>query len=321
MKTPHFSAAMLALLGAAFASPSCAAKTDCAPDALGTSRIVEINGAQKLALGLQTYPQTLNLKDHEVVLTFDDGPAATTPAVLDALAEQCVRATFFLIGRNAAGMPKLVEREVAEGHSVGHHSMTHPARTLRLMSESAAKADIDLGFQAVDKAAYGAAEARPRTPFFRFPGFADTPALVSWLEGRDIAVFGADLWASDWQEMTPRAELELVMERLEKAGKGIVLFHDPRASTAKMMPEFLRELKKRGFKVVHVVPGPGPTPVELAPPGWTSTTEAIIAKTLKGKGHGLPHLDALPEQQDHTPPPPAHAPEEKGKKTDQEMRP
>jgi hypothetical protein len=83
--------------------------------------------------------------------------------------------------------------------------------------------------------------------------------------------------------MTPQAELALVMSRLEAASKGIVLFHDPRASTARMMPQFLRALKERGFKLVHLVPGRGPTPIEEAQPGWRSTTEAIIAKTLGPK--------------------------------------
>lgn len=284
MKTPPFPKRLATLAstlaGVLLACGPSPAKDACGPEALGTSRVAVIDGSQKLALGLQTYPQTLALGDHEVVLTFDDGPSANTSAVLDALEEECVHATFFLIGRNAAALPKLVRRELSEGHTVGHHSMTHPALTLRSMSENAAKEDMARGFQAVDKAAYGAADAQPRTPFFRFPGFADTPALVSWLQSRGIAVFGTDLWASDWQQTTPQAELDLILGRLERARKGIILFHDPRPSTAKMMPDFLRELQRRGYKVVHIVPGEGPTAVQAAGPGWTSTTEAIIAKTL-----------------------------------------
>jgi peptidoglycan/xylan/chitin deacetylase (PgdA/CDA1 family) len=276
-------------LSAALAPAAAGAATDraCGPQALGTSRIAQIDGSQRLALGLQTYPRTLALHDHEVVLTFDDGPVpATTGPILDALKEQCVRATFFVVGSHAAENPAVVRREIEEGHSVGHHSYSHPARTLRLWSEKTAKADIDRGFAAVDQAGFGAAGAEPRTPFFRFPGFADTPELVRWLHDRKIAVFGADLWASDWQEMTPRAELDLVLSRLEAAGKGIVLFHDSRPSTAKMLPEFLRALKSRGYKVVHMEPGAGPTPIEQAKPGWTSATEAIIAKTLGRRGTG-----------------------------------
>lgn len=272
-------AALLAMIPAVGAA-------ECGPQALGVSRIVEIDGSEKLALGLQTYPRTLALADHEVVLTFDDGPApGATERVLDALKAECARATFFLVGSHAAEAPALVRRIVAEGHNAGHHSYSHPARTLRLMSESAAKNDIEKGFEAVEAAAgLPPAGTTPHFPFFRFPGFADTPALVSWLGARGVTVFGADLWASDWQEITPRAELELVMSRLEAAGRGIVLFHDPRPSTAAAMPEFLRALKTRGFRLVHIVPGAGPTPIIGAKPGWTSATEAIIAKTLGPKG-------------------------------------
>jgi peptidoglycan/xylan/chitin deacetylase (PgdA/CDA1 family) len=279
---------LLLLLMSLFAATAASAEParDCGPQALGVSREIAVDGSERLALGLETYPRTLRLADHEVVLTFDDGPVAgPTTQVLDALKAECARATFFLVGRHAAEEPALVRRIVAEGHNAGHHSYSHPARTLRLMSDEAARADIDKGFAAVDTAGFGAAGPAPRVAFFRFPGFADTPELVRWLEDRSIVVFGADLWASDWQEMTPQAELELVMSRLEAARKGIILFHDPRASTARMMPEFLKTLKARGFKLVHLVPGRGPTPIDEAKPGWTSTTEAIIAKTLGPKGH------------------------------------
>ncbi len=287
------------ILALAALSPA-AAREDCVPGALGVSRTIEISRAQGTAVGLQSYPRSLDLRDHEVVLTFDDGPAGPTGHVLDALAKECARATFFIIGRNAEDMPALVKRAAAEGHSIGHHSYSHPAKTLRLMSESAAKADIDKGIAAVTKAAGGTA-----APFFRFPGFADTPALVADLTGRGYTVFGSDLWASDWSPMTPKAELDLVLSRLEKAGKGIVLFHDSQAITAQMLPEFLRELKKRGYAVAHIVPGDGQTPIAAAGPGWTSTTEPIIAKTLGPKAkppqeHEQAHEHGGAEDGDHT---------------------
>ena len=73
-------------------------------------------------------------------------------------------------------------------------------------------------------------------------------------------MFGADLWASDWNEMTPEQELKLVTERLAAAGKGIILFHDPKAQTAAMLPAFLRYLRDNHYRVVHVVPA-GPKTV------------------------------------------------------------
>ena len=253
----------------------------CGPESLGVSRTLTIGRANPTAVGLQSYPRTLDLADHEVVLTFDDGPAAPTAKVLDALAKECARATFFVIGHNAEAMPGMVKRAVAEGHNIGHHSYSHPDRTLRLMDEATAKADIEKGIAATNKAAGG-----ETAPFFRFPGFADTPALVADLNAKGFTVFGSDVWASDWKAMTPKAELDLILSRLDKTGRGIVLFHDSKAQTAQMLDEFLRELKKRGYRLVHLAPGEGQTSVAAAGPGWTSTTEPIIAKTLAGKKAG-----------------------------------
>ncbi|PPD42718.1 MAG: polysaccharide deacetylase [Methylocystis sp.] len=277
------------------AAPSAA--RDCGPDALGVSRTLTIGRTKGVGVGLQSYPRTLDLQEKEVVLTFDDGPSGPTARVLDALAKECALATFFVVGRNAEEAPALVKREASEGHSIGHHSYSHPANTLRLMADAAARADIDRGVAAVNKASGGQA-----APFFRFPGFADTGPLLDYLEGRGFTVFGSDLWASDWSPMSPKAELELVMKRLEKEGRGIVLFHDNKAQTAAMIPDFLRELKARGYRLVHIVPGEGETPLAPAPAGWTSTTEPIIARTLKGKTASSPqesggegHTHPLPD--------------------------
>ena len=255
--------------------------TACSPEALGVSRTLEVGTRGGLQVGLKTYPQTLALDDHEVVLTFDDGPSAqTTPKVLDALAKECVKATFFLVGRNAEALPALVKREIAEGHTVGHHTFSHPAATLRNLSEIAAQEEILRGFEADDKAAYGTASGAPKVRFFRFPGFADTPALVAWLSAKNIAIFGADLWVSDWVTMTPQAELALILSRLDKEKRGILLLHDTKQQTAAMLPDLLQELKKRGYRIVNIVPGTNPTPTRAAPEGWTSETEKIIAEVF-----------------------------------------
>ena len=251
----------------------------CDESALGTSRVLPVGTQGGLEIGLKTYPRTLPLADHEVILTFDDGPLpATTGKLLDALKAQCVRATFFMVGRMAAAAPALARRVAAEGHTVAYHSFSHPL--MRLISEKAARADIEQGFEAVDQAVYGSAGDRPRTPFFRFPGFADTPALDAWLASRDIGVFGTDLWAADWWPMTPQAEQAAMLARLEKEKRGIILFHDIRAQTVAMMPAFLRALKERGYHVVHLVPGPGHADTREAGPGWSSETERVIAEIL-----------------------------------------
>jgi len=162
------------------------------------------------------------------------------------------RASFFLLGRNALAHPQLARRALSEGHTVAHHTFSHPL--LSRMPFAAAEAEIDRGFAAVDAALYGRFERMPRTPFFRFPGFASSQALLDRLERRGIVVFGADLWASDWTPMSPPVELSLVLARVEANRGGIVLFHDTRAQTAAMLAAFLRALKSRGYRLVHVVP-------------------------------------------------------------------
>jgi peptidoglycan/xylan/chitin deacetylase (PgdA/CDA1 family) len=172
--------------------------------------------------------------------------------VLDALKSECVRATFFMLGRNAAAHPALARRVLAEGHTVAHHSYKHPL--LNRMPVERAEAEVDYGIAAVETTVYGEPVARLRTRFFRFPGFASSPALLERLKARGIAVFGADLWPGDWNPMTPEHERALLLQRLTKTGGSIVRLHDTQPKTAAMLPELLRELKRRDYRVVHVVP-------------------------------------------------------------------
>ena len=238
----------------AMAWTAAAQAADCPrKDTLGTSRILKVEAATTPRVGLKSFPQTLPLADHEVVLTFDDGPSPpTTTRVLAALAHQCVRATFFLIGKSASEHPDLVRRIAAEGHTIGHHTWSH--RGLVHIKPNEATEDIDHGISAVEMALHGVATTTPSTPFFRFPGFESTPATLGLLQSRGIVVFGADFWASDWKPMTPKQELKLITDRLKIARKGIILFHDPKARTAVILPAFLRYLRDNGYHVVHLVP-------------------------------------------------------------------
>ena len=223
------------------------------PGTLGTSRVLGVDAATTPQVGLKQFPQTLPLGDHEVVLTFDDGPwPPTTPKVLETLAQQCVRATFFLIGKSASEHPELVRKTAAEGHTIGHHTWSH--RSLMRIPPNQTTEEIDLGISAVEKVLHGVPSQVPNTPFFRFPGFESTPATLEFLQSRGMVVFGADLWASDWNPMTPKEELKLVTNRLNTAGRGIILFHDSKARTAAMLPAFLRYLRDNHYRVVHLVP-------------------------------------------------------------------
>jgi peptidoglycan/xylan/chitin deacetylase (PgdA/CDA1 family) len=231
---------------------------------LGTSRNLTVNPAVFPRVGLRSFPQSLPLRDHEVVLTFDDGPwPPTTAKVLGELAQQCVRATFFLIGKNASEHPDLVRRIAAQGHTIGHHTWSH--RSLMRIEPAETKAEIEQGIAAVERALHGVASTIPTTPFFRFPGFESTPATLEFLQSRGISVFGADFWASDWLRVAPNQELNLLIQRLKAAGRGIILLHDTKAATAAMLPAFLRYLRDHDYHVVHLVPQGPAVDAEAAP--------------------------------------------------------
>lgn len=246
--------ASLVLAALMFWSVSTTLAADCPrATALGTTRVLSVDAVVMPQVGLKSFPQTLPLKDHEVVLTFDDGPwPRTTTMVLAALARECVRATFFLIGKSASEYPEMVRRIAAAGHTIGYHTWSH--RSLMRIRPEQARQEIDRGISAVELALHDTTTTTPTTPFFRFPGFESTHSTLDLLQSRGIVVFGADLWASDWNKMTPKQQLKLITDRLRATGKGIILFHDTKAQTAAMLPTFLRYLRDNGYHVVHVVP-------------------------------------------------------------------
>jgi peptidoglycan/xylan/chitin deacetylase (PgdA/CDA1 family) len=227
---------------------------------LGTSRIMAVDAATTPRVGRSSFPKTLDLQDREIVLTFDDGPVpATDEKVLAALAEQCVQATFFLIGKPASENPEWVRRIAAAGHTVGHHSWSH--NNMRMMSPEDAIGEIDKGIAAVEMALNGVATTTPSTPFFRYPFFEMSQASLDYLGRRGIVVFGADLSANDWLKMPAEEQLKRMIDSVNKAGKGILLLHSSEEQTAAALPAFLRYLRDNRYRVVHVVPAVPARPV------------------------------------------------------------
>ncbi len=96
------------------------------PNALGVSREVEIDPASGPRYGHQQYKMIDFLREGEIVLTFDDGPApAYTKPILQALSHHCTKATFFIVGRNALAYPEVVKDEFARGHTIANHTFSH----------------------------------------------------------------------------------------------------------------------------------------------------------------------------------------------------
>jgi peptidoglycan/xylan/chitin deacetylase (PgdA/CDA1 family) len=235
------------------AAPPSASIAPCdKPGGLGLSRIVEIDTTGGPGFGFEHFKQYDFLRDKEVVLTFDDGPwPENTPAVLRALADNCIKATFFEIGEHATWHPEITKQVVEAGMTLGTHTWSHKdlARNPYAKDIELAKAEIEMGFSAVHNAA-----GAPIAPFFRFPALQHPPDLLAYMSERNIAVFSADFDSRDFKMRKPEEVIKSVMTKLEKNGKGIILMHDFRRATAEAMPELLRQLKAGGYKVVHLVP-------------------------------------------------------------------
>jgi peptidoglycan/xylan/chitin deacetylase (PgdA/CDA1 family) len=217
-------------------------------DALGVSRTVEIDTTGGPGFGFEHFKQLDFLRDHEVVLTFDDGPWPTTPAVLKALAAECVKAVFFPIGKHATYYPEILRQIAAGGHTIGSHTWSH-ADLSRSKTPEEAKAEIEKAISAV-KWALG--DQAQEASFFRFPALRHPPEMVTYLGERNIAIFSTDMDSFDFKLRKPEQVVKSVMTKLEKHGKGIVLMHDFQKATSEAMPQLLAELKAGGYKIVHM---------------------------------------------------------------------
>ncbi|MCA1452261.1 polysaccharide deacetylase family protein [Bradyrhizobium sp. BRP22] len=232
---------------AAPAQPPQPARAPCNnPNALGVGRTVEIDTTGGPGFGFEHFKQLDFLRDHEVVLTFDDGPwPNNTPAVLKALADECTTGIFFPIGKHATYHPEILKQVYKAGHTVGAHTWSHANLNNKKLTEDQRKDEIEKGFAAV-KWALGVSPA----PFFRFPALQHPPEMVTYLGTRNIAVFSCDLDSFDFKASKPQAVIDTVMKKVDKLGKGIILMHDFQRHTAEALPELLSRLKAGGYKVV-----------------------------------------------------------------------
>ena len=239
---------VLCLLGciAAAAAEPCPGN----PDALGTSRALTISPSEFGRIGSMQYTQTLPLNDHEVVITFDDGPIPPyTNVILDTLASQCVKATYFLVGEMAQAYPSIVRRIFNAGHTIGTHSQNHPRAFQRLTIQGVER-QVDGGIASVD-AALG--DPKALSPFFRIPGLGRTGAIDDYLSSKSLVTWSADVVADDWKHINAGEIVRRAMRRLDEKGRGILLLHDIHPATALALPNLLKELKDRGYHVVQVV--------------------------------------------------------------------
>lgn len=212
-----------------------------------------------------------------VAMTFDDGPsAALTPKLLDLLAAHHMKATFFVVGQNAADHPEILRRAVKEGHEIANHSWSHP--NLGKMGDDGVRRELQKTDDAI-KAAIGVRPTLMRPPYGSI-----TARQKRWMHeefGYRIILWDVD--PLDWKRPGP----SVVTSRILKEARpgSIILAHDIHAPTIEAMPATFDQLQAKGFKFVTVTellamatplpPKPVSTPippkaVPLVPPPATT---------------------------------------------------
>jgi len=232
------------------AAPSATTSCPDNPNALGVSRVVEIDTTGGPGFGFEHFKVHDFLRPNEVVLTFDDGPwPRHTPQVLAALAAHCTKAIFFPIGKHAMWEPGILKQVAAAGHAIGSHTWSHIDLSKKGMTTEMAKEEIEKGISAVHWAAGG-----PTAPYFRFPALKHPPELVTYLGERNIAIFSTDFDSFDFKMRKPEQVRQAVLAKLKKFGKGIILMHDFQQATAAASADLLNDLHANGYKVVFMKP-------------------------------------------------------------------
>ena len=253
------SAFLRAVLASALVSLAVPAFAACAPGALGTHRTIELDPAKYRKV--RGPEKRLGLRPKEVILSFDDGPLpGKSTRILDILKRDCVKATFFWVGRMARAYPKVVRRAVREGHTIAHHTANHE----RLPSYSSREGGkrIDRGIVQVERAAYGKGHRGTKVPYFRYPYLARNRRTDRILEKRGLINVSANILSNDWRRHSPQRILNRIMRQLRRDGRGIILMHDIHARTVKTVPLLLKRLKREGYRIVHLAPPGGARPVE-----------------------------------------------------------
>src|SRR5262249_44317233 len=142
----------------------------------------------------------------------------STEAVLKALADQCLRATFFEVGEYARWHPEITKQVVDAGMTVGTHTYSHKdlARNPYANDPEKAQREIEMGNSSVHSAAAGGKVA----PFFRFPYLQQSAQPTFYLAERNIAIFSTDIDSRDFAMHKSERAIYSVMSQLEKTGQG-----------------------------------------------------------------------------------------------------
>jgi len=220
------------------ATPTLAA--ECIP-----SRVAGPNPMDKVG---EEYGKTVSsLKDHQVILTFDDGPSpGNTQRVLEILKNNCISAVFFVIGEKAQRHQELVRMMANYGHIVGSHSWSHP-QPFNRFSNVVTASEIDNGASIVHQLV-----PNNDRSFFRYPGFGHNSFTEHYTERQGLTVWGANIDPKDWKEPGTETLVQRILSQLSKLHRGIIVLHENHTTTVAALPSIIKSLRENGYEIVGI---------------------------------------------------------------------
>ncbi len=183
-------------------------------------------------------------KGDAIAITFDDGPDPQhTTALLNMLAEEGVKAAFFVIGKKAEQHPELLKRMIDEGHVVGNHTFSHTHRFGMMTNES-----IRYEMRKCSDAVRNAIGRVPR--YFRPPFGVMNPKIAQTVKAEELTIIGWDLRSRDGVGTSAKQILNRVLPRLPKAT--LLLFHDTNPNSLEAVREVIRICRDSGRPIVSL---------------------------------------------------------------------
>lgn len=205
--------------------------------------------------GRQNMESIYHSDTKQAFLTFDDGPSAITPKILEILKQENIKATFFVLGNKVKNNPELVKKIYDEGHFIAIHGTSHEYSQIYSSEQTV----LDEYNQCVEEIRKAIGEQEYNPHLFRFPGgsvggqYADVKIRAKELLSQN------DILTIDWNALNGDAETnklssEFELKRLSETTQNknsiVVLMHDSptKSVTADTLPQIISNLRSQGYE-------------------------------------------------------------------------
>lgn len=198
----------------------------------------------RLSFFIPVYTKNNKGEAKKIALTFDDGPTLFTPQILDLLKKYEVQATFFCIGKQIEQYPDIAQRILAEGHTLGNHSYSHPS-TMGFLSTAQVLEEIQQCEDVIQRI------LGVQTFFYRPPFGITNPHIAKAIRQTKYQVIGWNNRSLDTVISNPEALYNRVYRRIRK--QPLILFHDTNERTVITLERLLQQVQQENYKIVNLV--------------------------------------------------------------------